>query len=190
MASLTQWPWVWAYPGRYWRTGKPAVLCFMRSQRVRHDLATEQQQCWGRKLGIIYIRYPSEDYGTVGMPYVQRLNKSCSQSKATSLQAQETSIYTWNLKFKEKRDEVGMCFWKNKLSLGNYSLKKNKNITYKHRKQTVKSLFLKMSLSASNMHCQVACLRFQLLSHKWHPPNCAAQSTLTNGHHTGWERSA
>ena len=96
----------------------------------------------------------------------------------------------WNLKFKKKCDEVGMCFWKNKLSLGNYSLKKNKNITYKHRKQTVKSLFLKMSLSASNMHCKVACLRFQLLSHNWQSPNCAAQSTWTNGHRTGWEQSA
>ena len=66
MASLTQWTWVWANSGRYWRTGKPGVLCFMRSQRVRHDLATEQQQWWGRQLGIICIRHPSLDYGTVG----------------------------------------------------------------------------------------------------------------------------
>ena len=27
-----------------WRTGKPGVLCFMGSQRVRRDLATEQQR--------------------------------------------------------------------------------------------------------------------------------------------------
>ena len=26
MASLTQWTWVWANSGRYWRTGKPVVL--------------------------------------------------------------------------------------------------------------------------------------------------------------------
>ena len=44
MASLTQWTWVWANSGRWWRTGKPGVLQFMGSQRVRHDLATEQQQ--------------------------------------------------------------------------------------------------------------------------------------------------
>ena len=29
--------------GRQWRTGKPGLLQFMRSQRVRHDWATEQQ---------------------------------------------------------------------------------------------------------------------------------------------------
>ena len=40
MASLT---WVWASPGRWWRTGKPGVLQFMGSQRVGHNLATEQQ---------------------------------------------------------------------------------------------------------------------------------------------------
>ena len=42
MPSLTQWTWVWA-TGRWWRTGKPGVLQVMGSQRVRHDLATEQQ---------------------------------------------------------------------------------------------------------------------------------------------------
>ena len=37
MASLTQWTWVWANYGRWWRTGKPGVLQFMGSQRVGHD---------------------------------------------------------------------------------------------------------------------------------------------------------
>ena len=44
MASLIQWTWVWANSGRRWRTGKPGVLQSVGSQRVRHDLATEQQQ--------------------------------------------------------------------------------------------------------------------------------------------------
>ena len=44
MASLAQWTWVWANSGRWWRTGKPGVLQFMESQRVRHNLATKQQQ--------------------------------------------------------------------------------------------------------------------------------------------------
>ena len=35
---------VWANSGRWWRTGKPGVLWFMGSQRVRHNLVTEQQQ--------------------------------------------------------------------------------------------------------------------------------------------------
>ena len=44
MASLTQWTWVWASSGRLWRTEEPGVLWSMGSQRVRHDLAPEQQE--------------------------------------------------------------------------------------------------------------------------------------------------
>ena len=44
ITSLTQWTQTWANSEREWRTGKPGVLQSMRSQRVRHDLATEQQQ--------------------------------------------------------------------------------------------------------------------------------------------------
>ena len=43
MASPTQWTWVLANSGRWWRIGKPSVLQSMGSQRIRHDLATEQQ---------------------------------------------------------------------------------------------------------------------------------------------------
>ena len=41
MASPTQWTWVWVDSGSWWWTGRPGVLRFMRSQRVRHDWATE-----------------------------------------------------------------------------------------------------------------------------------------------------
>ena len=44
MASLTRWTWVWANSGRQWRSGKPGVLQSMRSQRVGHNLVTEQQK--------------------------------------------------------------------------------------------------------------------------------------------------
>ena len=37
MTSLTQWTWVWASSGRWWRTGKPGVLQSMGLQRVGHD---------------------------------------------------------------------------------------------------------------------------------------------------------
>ena len=43
MASPTQWTWVWASSGRQWRTGKPGLMQFMRSQRIRHNLVAEQQ---------------------------------------------------------------------------------------------------------------------------------------------------
>ena len=41
MASLTWWTWVWVDSGSWWWTGRPGMLWFMRSQRVRHDWATE-----------------------------------------------------------------------------------------------------------------------------------------------------
>ena len=41
MASLTRWTWVWVYSGSWWWTGRPDILQFMGSQRVRHNSATE-----------------------------------------------------------------------------------------------------------------------------------------------------
>ena len=55
MASLTQWTWVWANSGRWWRTGEPGVLQSMESQRVGHNWVTEQQQ-------ILFKRYCSTQF--------------------------------------------------------------------------------------------------------------------------------
>ena len=41
---LIQWTWIWANSRRQRRTGKPDVLQSRRSQRVGHNLATEQQK--------------------------------------------------------------------------------------------------------------------------------------------------
>ena len=41
MASLIQWLWVRVNSGNWWWTGRPGMLQFMESQRVRHDWATE-----------------------------------------------------------------------------------------------------------------------------------------------------
>ena len=41
MAFPTQWTWVWASSGNWWRTGKPVVLLSMGSQRVGHNWVTE-----------------------------------------------------------------------------------------------------------------------------------------------------
>ena len=42
MVSLTQWTWVWVNSGSWWWTGRPDVLQFMWSQRVRHDWTTTE----------------------------------------------------------------------------------------------------------------------------------------------------
>ena len=44
MASPTQWTWVWANSGWWWRTRKPGMLQSMGLLKVRHDWKTEQQQ--------------------------------------------------------------------------------------------------------------------------------------------------
>ena len=41
MASLTRWTWVWVNSRSWWWTGRPGVLWFMGSQRVRQDWATD-----------------------------------------------------------------------------------------------------------------------------------------------------
>ena len=41
MASLTRWTWVRVNSGSWWWTGRPGVLQFMGSQRVRHDWVTK-----------------------------------------------------------------------------------------------------------------------------------------------------
>ena len=45
MASLTQWTWVWVNSGSWWWTGRPGVLRFMGSQKVRQAWAIEVN--WG-----------------------------------------------------------------------------------------------------------------------------------------------
>ena len=37
MASPTRWTWVWVNSGSWWWSGRPGMLRFMGSQRVRHD---------------------------------------------------------------------------------------------------------------------------------------------------------
>ena len=39
--GITDWTWVWVSSRSWWWTGRPDVLWFVGSQRVRHDWATE-----------------------------------------------------------------------------------------------------------------------------------------------------
>ena len=52
MASPTQWTCVWVDSGSWWGTGRPGVLRFIRSQRVRHDWATELNWTEPYRLGL------------------------------------------------------------------------------------------------------------------------------------------
>ena len=67
MASPTQWAWVWANSGRWWRTGKPGVLQSMGSLRVRHDWVTSLSlftfMHWRRKWQPTPVFLPGESQG-------------------------------------------------------------------------------------------------------------------------------
>ena len=56
MASLTRWTWVWVNSGSWWWIGRPGVLRFMGSQRVRHDWATELNWLHYLQMFIIMIQ--------------------------------------------------------------------------------------------------------------------------------------
>ena len=46
MASPTWWTWVWVNSRSWWWTGRPVMLRFMGSQRVRYNWATELNYYW------------------------------------------------------------------------------------------------------------------------------------------------
>ena len=57
IASPTRWAWVWVDSGSWWWTGRPGMLRFMGSKRVRCDWATELnwtengiQQLWKQRV--------------------------------------------------------------------------------------------------------------------------------------------
>ena len=71
MVSLTRWTWVWVNSGSWWWTGRPGVLRFMESQRVRHDWATELNltDCpSGGSDGKEYAGYPGSIPGSGRSP--------------------------------------------------------------------------------------------------------------------------
>ena len=52
MASPTPWTWVWVNSRSWWWTGRPGVLQFMGSQRIRHDWATALNWTDERKVSL------------------------------------------------------------------------------------------------------------------------------------------
>ena len=54
MASLTWWTWIWVNSRSWWSTGRPGMLRFMGSQRVRHNWVTELNWTELNKLVVFY----------------------------------------------------------------------------------------------------------------------------------------
>ena len=64
--SLAQWTWVWASSGRQSRTGKPGMLQFMESKRIRHSLGLNNRNNpfhWtSEALCLICVAFPTGFY--------------------------------------------------------------------------------------------------------------------------------
>ena len=59
---LTWWMWVWVNSRSWWWTGRPGVLRFMGSQRVRHYCATELNPANAQKAHLFPIK-TQNDFG-------------------------------------------------------------------------------------------------------------------------------
>ena len=79
MASPTRWTWVWVNSGSWWWTGRPGVLWFTGSQRVRHD--------WASELNWTELNWRVGSYSVVS-PWDGALETACNPSEGEWFQGQ------------------------------------------------------------------------------------------------------
>ena len=75
-----QWTWIWANSGRYWGTGRPGMLQSTGSQRVGHNLVTEQQNGNSLSSGIIILFST-----TAALLYIHTAAHKCSKFSTSLL---------------------------------------------------------------------------------------------------------
>ena len=86
--------WVWVDSGSWWWTGRPGVLRFIGSQRVRHDWATELN--WS-----VFICRSSVCWGLL-LPYLPTYAQMCTPHQHNTLtfkprQHQQAHLDGWEL---------------------------------------------------------------------------------------------
>ena len=88
--GITQWTWVWASPGRWWRTGKPgatAIHGVAKSDTQLHDCTTEDAP--PKMTGVLIKRgnFGSKDRLTEGIQYEDTVGeRPCKSSDAFASQ--------------------------------------------------------------------------------------------------------
>ena len=88
MASWTRWTWVWVNSGRWWWTGRPGVLRFMGSQRIRHDWATELSDWTDRSFALshsVYSTLKRQSWETDKMGEAEWVQPMSSQVESVAL---------------------------------------------------------------------------------------------------------
>ena len=97
MASLTWWTWVWVNSRRWWWTGRPGVLQFMGSKRVRHDWATELN--WTTCIGASLMAQWQRISLKIQKTWVQSLGQEDPLKKEM---AAHSSILAWRIPWTEE----------------------------------------------------------------------------------------
>ena len=112
IASLTQWAWVWVNSGSLWWTGRPGVLWFMGSQRVRNYWATELNWTEGfryadnttlmeeseEELKCLLMK-AKEESEKAGLTFNIQKTKVMASSPITSWQMDEEKWRQWQILF-------------------------------------------------------------------------------------------
>ena len=105
MASLTRWTWVWVNSGSWRWTGRPGVLQFIGSQRVRHDWATDliwSDLKWHNftwKQTVISSRYTLQ---TLEQPL--KINRGTANKTAEKGNKKDNTRNQWNRKHSDNND--------------------------------------------------------------------------------------
>ena len=133
MASPTRWTWVWASSGSWWWTGKPGMLQSVRSERVRHNWATELN--WQGLRNFRERKWVTQTASLLFHPY---LNFSPQQYKLKRLTQHKPALE------KSQRDShIRKHFplmFTHKLTNSSYSME-NAKITKRQHTQTRAELF-------------------------------------------------
>ena len=90
MASPIQWTWTWEDSGRWGGTGQPGVLQSMGSRGGRHDLVTEQQQCWYYSFTVVV--WKGKPLNQLKIPFGQNIT---NRSSVTSMKWISWTLTHW-----------------------------------------------------------------------------------------------
>ena len=122
MASLTWWTWVWVISRSLWWTGRPGMLQFMGSQRVRHEWATELN--WRNNydfcLAMMICKYLWK-----WKPWNISIQLKCWIVKQWTLEIEIVNWYMWLLLFPLRLHEDNKWILR-KLSMGKIPWRKER----------------------------------------------------------------
>ena len=114
MASPTQCTWVWVNSRSWWWTGRPGVLQFMGSQRVRHDWVTELN--WTESWFKLHLgegkSFTKEPFPEHSLGSIHRRDGSDGRRKGTAMKQKASKLKMLEIREKWFRKELVESKWK------------------------------------------------------------------------------